>query len=75
MMHHLHARECLRLPPTHETHVHASVQVELWCPKDGNPVRAVLGALKKVADPIDLKVYRNVVSDGRVYVRVYEGEM
>ena len=51
------------------------MQVETWCPKDGNPVRALLGALKNVADPIDLKVYRNVVSDGRVYVRVYEGEM
>ena len=50
-------------------------QVELWCPKDGNPLRQMLGTLKKVADPIDLKVYRNVVSDGRVYVRVYEGEM
>ena len=26
-----------------------------WCPGGGNPVKAVLGALKKAADPIPLK--------------------
>ena len=38
-----------------------------WCPGGGNPVKAVLGALKKAADPIPLKSYPvRVEADGTV---------
>eukprot|EP00798_Chlamydomonas_sp_ICE-L_P004533 gene4533-14699_t len=58
----------------HRHRLDAVPWVELWCPNDGSIVRSVLGALKKTSDPIDLKIYRNVVADGRVYVQFYEGE-
>ena len=38
-----------------------------WCPGGGNPVKAMLGALKKAADPIPLKSYPTAVeSDGTI---------
>ena len=38
-----------------------------WCPGGGNPVKAMLGALKKAADPVPLKSYPTVVeSDGTI---------
>ena len=38
-----------------------------WCPGGGNPVKAMLGALKKAADPVPLKSYPTAVeADGTV---------
>ena len=38
-----------------------------WCPGGGNPVKAMLGALKKAADPIPLKSYPTAVeADGTI---------
>ena len=38
-----------------------------WCPGGGNPVKAMLGALKKAADPVPLKSFPTALeSDGTI---------
>lgn len=64
------ARSCSLLirPPTSPARAGA---VLTWCPKDGNPMRSLLGTLKGKVEPTPLKVFPvHVTKDGDVWTKL-----